>query len=199
MLLRRRMFRNSGGSPAYQKIEYLENTSSCFIDTGFSPNQDNFRCVVKVERNNYDIDRYILNVNSSIINLCSIVWRGGNSYWRYKGTSSTESLAPGTYVLELGNPSKINGVEFSINGNKSFIGNTEHLTLFARVNSDNPSGTSFLVGKIYYVQMYYGDTLVMNLVPVRIDTTGYMYDTVSGQLFGNAGTGDFTLGPDITE
>lgn len=37
----------------------------------------------------------------------------------------------------------------------------------------------------------------VNLLPVRIGNTGYMYDTVSGQLFGNTGTGDFILGPDI--
>jgi hypothetical protein len=32
---------------------------------------------------------------------------------------------------------------------------------------------------------------------VRIGTTGYMYDKVSKQLFGNNGTGNFILGPDI--
>ena len=36
----------------------------------------------------------------------------------------------------------------------------------------------------------------MNLIPVRKDGVGYMYDTVSGQLFGNIGTGNFILGPD---
>jgi hypothetical protein len=34
------------------------------------------------------------------------------------------------------------------------------------------------------------------MIPVRIGTTGYMYDRVSGQLFGNAGTDDFILGND---
>lgn len=36
----------------------------------------------------------------------------------------------------------------------------------------------------------------MDLIPVRVGTTGYMYDRVSRQLFGNAGTGDFIVGPD---
>ena len=36
----------------------------------------------------------------------------------------------------------------------------------------------------------------VDLIPVRVGTTGYMYDKVSGQLFGNAGTGSFGLGPD---
>ena len=37
----------------------------------------------------------------------------------------------------------------------------------------------------------------MNLIPVRCGTTGYMYDSVSGTLFGNAGTGDFIVGTDV--
>lgn len=38
----------------------------------------------------------------------------------------------------------------------------------------------------------------MNLIPVRKDGVGYMYDKVSGNLFGNVGTGAFTYGNDVT-
>lgn len=34
----------------------------------------------------------------------------------------------------------------------------------------------------------------MDLISVRVGQVGYMYDKVSGQLFGNAGTGTFVLG-----
>lgn len=37
-----------------------------------------------------------------------------------------------------------------------------------------------------------------DLLPVRKGNIGYMYDRVSGQLFGNQGTGDFIIGPDKT-
>ena len=36
----------------------------------------------------------------------------------------------------------------------------------------------------------------MELIPVRVGQVGYLYDKISGQLFGNQGTGDFVLGPD---
>ena len=39
----------------------------------------------------------------------------------------------------------------------------------------------------------------MNLIPVRVGQVGYMYDTVSGQLFENSGTGSFIVGPDSQE
>ena len=37
---------------------------------------------------------------------------------------------------------------------------------------------------------------VADIIAVRKDGVGYMYDRVSDQLFGNAGTGAFILGPD---
>ena len=39
---------------------------------------------------------------------------------------------------------------------------------------------------------------VADIIAVRKDGVGYMYDRVSGQLFGNAGTGEFIIGPDKT-
>lgn len=40
------------------------------------------------------------------------------------------------------------------------------------------------------------DVVVYDFIPVRIGTTGYLYDKVSSQLFGNTGTGEFILGAD---
>lgn len=42
------------------------------------------------------------------------------------------------------------------------------------------------------------NTTLFDLIPVRVGQTGYMYDKVSGQLFGNAGTGNFILGNDVS-
>lgn len=50
--------------------------------------------------------------------------------------------------------------------------------------------------KLFSFQAYIGDTLSLDLVPIRVGQVGYMYDKVSGQLFGNSGTGNFILGPD---
>ena len=42
------------------------------------------------------------------------------------------------------------------------------------------------------------DNLMADFIPVRVGDVGYMYDRVSGQLFGNAGTGAFVIAPDKT-
>ena len=51
--------------------------------------------------------------------------------------------------------------------------------------------------RIYSCKIYDGNTLVRDFIPVRRGTTGYLYDRVSKRLFGNQGTGDFVLGPDV--
>ena len=51
-------------------------------------------------------------------------------------------------------------------------------------------------GNVYSAKIWQSGNLILDFIPVRVDTTGYMYDRVSGQLFGNAGTGDFILGND---
>lgn len=50
---------------------------------------------------------------------------------------------------------------------------------------------------VSYCKIWNGDTLVRDFIPVRVGNIGYMYDKVSGKLFGNKGTGNFILGPDV--
>lgn len=47
----------------------------------------------------------------------------------------------------------------------------------------------------FYIKV--GDTLVYDLIPVRKDGVGYMYDKISKELYGNAGSGSFTYGDDV--
>jgi hypothetical protein len=44
--------------------------------------------------------------------------------------------------------------------------------------------------------MYQNGSLVRDFIPVRKGQVGYMYDKISGRLFGNIGSGSFTFGPD---
>ena len=92
--------------------------------------------------------------------------------------------------------------------NKLYINNIEVLTitnisyetpntllLFALYQNSNV--VEKFIGRIYYFILYdINNNIIMNLIPVRKDGVGYMYDKVSKQLFSNQGTGDFILGPD---
>ena len=54
----------------------------------------------------------------------------------------------------------------------------------------------YWVGRLMFCKIYQNNVLVRDYIPVRKGMVGYLYDRVSGKLFGNAGTGDFVLGPD---
>ena len=51
--------------------------------------------------------------------------------------------------------------------------------------------------KFYDFKLIQDGNLVLDLIPVRVGQVGYIYDRVSKRLFGNAGTGEFVLGPDV--
>lgn len=84
----------------------------------------------------------------------------------------------------------------SAGNNDDFI--LEHnVYLFCSNNAGVANPTSLV--KIYsYKDIDENGNLVRDFIPVRVGQVGYMYDKVSGQLFGNAGTGNFVLGNDIT-
>lgn len=52
--------------------------------------------------------------------------------------------------------------------------------------------------RCYYVTVKRDGVLIHDFIPVRVGTTGYMYDRIGGNLLGNVGTGNFVLGPDKT-
>jgi len=70
-------------------------------------------------------------------------------------------------------------------------------SLFA-IHSTPSRVTNYAKIKLYYFQQYNDNTLIRDFIPVRVGQVGYMYDKVSGKLFGNKGTGNFILGPDIS-
>lgn len=66
------------------------------------------------------------------------------------------------------------------------------------VNTINEGLCNPFGGNIYSCKMWLNGVLVRDYIPVRVGTTGYMYDRVSCSLFGNAGSGSFVVGPDYS-
>lgn len=73
----------------------------------------------------------------------------------------------------------------------SFVNNNLPIFCFAC----NQAGSAALFSTIEIYSVKIGNRA--SYIPVRVGTTGYMYDSVSGRLFGNAGTGNFTYGNDV--
>ena len=73
--------------------------------------------------------------------------------------------------------------------NIGFGNTTSNIKLFYGYNANTK-------GKMKSYKHIKNNEVVVDLIAVRIGQTGYLYDKVSKQLFGNMGTGNFILGPD---
>ena len=151
------------------QVEYLESTGTQYIDTGFTPNGGNSSYQMASVYNNSDV-----TASSSFkfqSNNRYILDLDKNKYTVYKNSVEVYS-----YSHPTGNFQLIHSIE-----------------LF-RLNIATPR-----YGKLrLYSSIIYDDgVLVRDLIPVRCGTVGYMFDRVSGHLFGNAGTGDFIFGADV--
>lgn len=199
-LIRRRAM--MGKSKPYDaEVEWLSSDSLAYIDTGIIP-RDTPRIVINIlvtsKNVDYDLFGFKSNEVPSFIGDLT-TWVEGKQkflYYRYYGTAYAganlvSSVATNEWAeWDLGYICKCNGITLDTLTRQSFASNTQTLYLF-RGRTIAPS--SMLVGA---TQIYDGDTLMRNFIPVRVGQVGYMYDKVSGQLFGNVGSGDFVLGND---
>lgn len=81
--------------------------------------------------------------------------------------------------------SKVNSGTFPLFRSRGNTGSFTSVKGFVRIASFSAKGVN--------------DELLIDLIPVRKNSIGYMYDRVSGRLFGNDGTENFILGNDIND
>ena len=69
--------------------------------------------------------------------------------------------------------------------------------LFARDVANSVKNNSYSKMRLYsWTVTDASRNVIQQVIPVRKGAVGYLYDRVTRKLFGNAGTGDFVLGPD---
>lgn len=189
--MRRRGMMGATPLPYDAEIEYLETrkngaTVTAFIDTGF----------LGTEKNSFEIKFVFLGVGQAIFgsrstNTNAVIVSNTNARMGNKNTLVslvsntlyTATLDKDYYVL--------NNIQYALGASVFTTNNNIHIF---NANATNVAPSE---AQVYYFKMWEDGNLKLHLIPVRVGTTGYMYDKVSGQLFGNAGAGDFVLGADV--
>ena len=180
------------GLPYDAEIEYLESTGTQFIDTGLklcSGIYNNFRIETKI-KSCAKVDATLL----AVILACVLEKGPFHGFIiRYDG-KRVALMYNKTGMTPMG------GFDSIIEINHFFDNISQHdipTTLYAGYDGN---GNVYRYSKvtIYYLKIYGNEELIADFIPVRIGQVGYMYDKVSKQLFGNSGTGEFILGPDVT-
>lgn len=186
--------------PYDAEIEYLESTGTQFIDTNFIPNVNSAAHIIwsSVEKNPYgyfgsrSLDTY------GNYRFCGTTFSSGRSFtfaMTYdKWADNKVELQNNTIYDCYAENGKyiINGTEYSSDVISDYQGSTFNLFRYYRGNN------SWNLSKMrcYGLKLYSNNALVCDMIPVRVGQVGYMYDKVSGQLFGNDGSDNFILGND---
>lgn len=189
--------------PYDAEIEYLESSGTQWIDTGYKHNTGLTK---------YKTSIILTNISSQYNSLfgARITSNGKEAY--YIGIQKNNifySCIGGNKGSSMGNLSVNTKYDIESNPSSGWTINNTLYSLVSSYNNEESVYNCYLYSlnesntnientcmKVYYFQIYEGNDLVLDLIPVRVGQIGYMYDKVSGQLFGNEGSGDFILGPD---
>ena len=182
--------------PYDAEIEYLGSTATQYFDTRIAvTSTTRIRALASAET----------TANGFIFgSLAGLTYIGAQYYHRvglrvFCGKASSaynqSGFVAGTaYLYEIDNENgaiSIDGATVKTTGTSGGVGGM----IYAFRNNAQTEGASC---NIYSIEIWDNNILVRDLIPVRKVNIGYMYDRVSGQFFGNEGTGDFVIGPDKT-
>lgn len=184
--------------PSYlTRIEYLESTGTQYVDTGIYSDATTI----------FSVDAQFTSWNTTSPE-CFGSYNNRFAFGKINSTETTYkfivqtrtaispsiSLDTNRHVFVIDAPSGVAKIDTT---SKSFLRSitrsSNPLWLFNRSGASAPCNA-----RVFGCKIEQNGVLVRDFVPVRDGQTGYLYDRVSGQLFGNAGTSDFILGPDKT-
>lgn len=190
--------------PPYDaRIEYLESSGTQWIDTGIECTSDlkvQFQGLIKTSTNaaacgGINITApYFRHHWSPVEDSFYWIQRDNSSEASVKFVAATNRLYDVT-IDPTNGTGEINGGAVSFAPLSSSFTTGQNYYIFARKASNGT--TQSRPCQFQFFRIWKGNELLRDYIPVRVGNVGYLYDQVSGQLFGNSGTGDFILGPDI--
>lgn len=188
-----------GGQPLpYDaQVEYLESTGEQYIDLGLKPFSSDV-VTIKFRATTTQSTGFIGSRFGSTSGKC-IIGSGSSGTIFLASLGSAQNLQLASFdqlvhTIVLNNSTGMASID---GGTEVNVGTYSWNNLNYFLFCYNQNGTASLFSSIQVMSVQIGER--MKLIPVRVGTTGYMYDEVSGNLFGNSGAGDFVVGNDKIE
>ena len=196
-LLNRRREMGGKSLPYDAEIEYLQSTGAYIVIPYGIDSTTNMR-VEFIIGGNTAKDRFVFGSSDGWeVNMTML---GASDIYTLRCGTSGAVLVPSYYApFNSKNIFIKNGVNISL-GSYSYTSSNysktiERTFLFAGTSNGKSAFSAGNNVRIYSFYMSNAEYCI-DLIPVRVGNVGYMYDKISKQLFGNAGTGAFVLGPD---
>jgi hypothetical protein len=171
-------------TPEFIEVEYIENTSTAYIDSGIIPNANTFSIEVKYyrgknitgicvcgARNAYATRNYSFWTAADATNAVRVT-TGSKSSWTQKTVDTYDK----TCIFTLANRAAtltVDGTTTSWTAESpTTYGATKNMYIFNCDNNGAINNAWFLVGKIYYFKIYKSGVLQRDFVPAYQVSTG---------------------------
>jgi len=213
-IFRRRLMMGFGESePLYDsEIAYLQSDGNQWVETDILLQMQGRSCILRT-------DWYVLNNTTATFPCGSTGANWADAYGHFRTASNYAGHLRPSYGMQglsiKANKANValavvqNMTSFSLyqSGTMVYTG-TDANTRLANTNSSVPlyvfcynnNGVASRISAMRFIRCYCmtnGGEYLFDIVPVRKGTVGYIYDKVSGKMWGNAGTGSFILGNDV--
>lgn len=194
---------NSIQNSEYQQVEYLEGSGNQYIDTGYKHSQNTEYEVefmynyLQGQSNGFVLGSRISSLNQNLsftVDPNGFFIGTGSSYNSF-GVSSKVNIK---YKAKRTKTNVVyNNITYDCVNNMNIV-STYNVSLFAC--NENGTNIRFLKGRIYSCKFSENNILIRNFIPCyrKSDNIAGMYDTVNNTFYTNAGTGNFTVGADVT-
>lgn len=175
------------------EVEYLQTDGNCWIDTG----------VIPLLTDTIEMRQYVTDSGNGAFGTVGAAWRR-NAYalcrWQFwLGGSSTSSVINprGDAIWKIENKSLYKDGTLLQAFPDATGDPIRSIYLFA-IHDNNTSPTYKLVSgcRVYSFRLIRNGEILADYIPVRKNGVGYMYDKITGGMFGNIGTGTLTYGQD---
>lgn len=204
--------------PGARWVEYLEATGTQYINTGWIPVRNaklSIDFAVMMSGNNTPMQGGCINnggkpfynwywTGTNLSNYLLVNYFGNFSETSWGGSNHYSKTPIGSIRRDIRNVATYDGVTgVSTLNDDVFQGgacnSTPSVPFFLYARNNRGVAELFSKLKVYGFSVDVAGEKVLDFRPIAIGTTGYMLDLVSGEYlpYGNKGTGDFVIGPDI--
>ena len=190
----------------YKQVEYIENTGTQYIDTGYYLLSNNIDIQTKIYTQNMPTSEQdiISNQDGSsgrfVLGLYNYTVFGYSRDATTSDTNVTSTTYSGeaTFEIDMNYNSSSHIKTLTVNGNTTtktqtatIANSNQTLKLFKAGNSNS----LYFIGKMYYFKLYVDNNLIWDLIPCyRVsDNVRGLYDIVNNKFYTNAGTGTFGI------
>lgn len=187
--------------PYDAEIEYLESTGTQWIDTGVIPQfPDSLTYIARVSYPNTTTRQIMGRQGSFYFGVVNGKFQSGQG-----GTTTTNVVVSANVFHDIEcnitstTPSHNGTYAYNVDGTSGSITITFQnqptdgtIWIFCANDANTLRGSN----KISSFVIKRNGVTLRDFIPVRVGQVGMLYDRVSEQLYGNAGTGDFVLGAD---